>query len=363
MKNTLRRFLGPKVKNWIRSKVSFEGYDIKERQKMNPFFGDEPFTSYEDSPVKLGIIIDEFQYHKDYIAACRDLRISYQLIDLASASWIEEISVSNCDGFLVWPSARNSVVKTMFDDRLAFLVKEMGFKIFPELKECWIYENKLRTAYWLKTNHVPHPQTDIFYREEDAIAFLKKCRYPIVFKSNLGATASGVRILRERKAALKLVKGIFREGFLPRAHNKYDRQRGFIIFQEFLLNIKEWRLVRIGDNYFGYQKMQVGDFHSGSHEILLERPSNKLLNFLKEVTDKGGFKSMDVDVFETDEGFLYVNELQTVFGTGGLLKAAERMPEMNERHFLENGQWKTEKGDFFRNGFCNIRVKELLKKI
>ena len=62
-----------------------------------------------------------------------------------------------------------------------------------------------------------------------------------------------------------LIYKAFRRGIVPRGHNPMDRQWGYVYLQEYLKDAEEWRMIRIGESYFGYRKEKVGDFHSGSH--------------------------------------------------------------------------------------------------
>ena len=123
-------------------------------------------------------------------------------------------------------------------------------------------------------------------------------------------------------------------------------------------------MVRIGDSYFGYRKEKVGDFHSGSHEWSWLDPGRPLLDILRHTTQKGGFTSMDVDVFETQNGSLLINELQTVFGASTPADQL-RIDGKSGRYRYDNGNdsWVFEEGDFCQNVCCNLRVEHLVTNI
>lgn len=358
------KFIPKPIKALLRKYFSWEKWDLANRIKNNPYYGDPDELIFPNSKHCIGIIEDDYQYHQFYIEACRKLEVSYKLINIVKEDWISRFTQADCDGYLVWPSIRNTVIKELFDDRLTYLSKYTNQIFLPSLEECLIYENKLRMAYWLRMNNIKHPRTWIFYYKHEAINFSQSCSLPIVFKSSFGATASGVKIVKNRRDLYRLVHKIFRDGFLPRGHNKYDKQRGFIIFQEFINEVREWRMVRIGDAFFGYEKLKKGDFHSGSHNISLHPPSHEMLDLLKHITDLGGFRSMDVDVFLDLEGKLYVNELQTVFGTEGLKASVKLNPHMAKGYKYENNSWVEFDGyEDMVNGFASLRVKELVKQI
>lgn len=365
LKATLASFLPQWLKAFVRRRMDFQEYDIEIRRKQNPFYGQPDSCLYDGSKHKIGIIVDPNQYHKYYIAACRDIGVSYQLIDLLKSSWVADIRQSGCDGYLVWPSILSSPVKQAFDERLSTLVNSLNKIIFPSLDESLIYENKKRMAYWLESNDIPHPQTWVFYDKREALSFMKQQnKFPIVFKTSFGAAASGVVIVRSKRKMRKLINQTFGEGFLAKRQSKYDKQRGFLIFQSFLQSFDEWRMVRIDKSFFGYKKVKVGDFHSGSHVISYEPPPAELLDFTRMVTNKGNFRSMGLDVFVDERGHFFVNELQTVFGTTALTAEIDRKQEIKlGRYEYRQGQWVFEPGDFLVNGFANLRVEALIYQI
>lgn len=359
-----RKILPDRLRLMLRSHFSMPGYDIYLRKKDNPYKDDAPFKEYLNSPCRLGIFKEFYQYHKFYIAACRDLNITYRLIDISRSDWQHQVKSADCDAFLVWPATGVRIWKEMFDERLRIMAVEMGCTLYPTLEEVWIFESKRRVHMWLEAAAIPHPRTWCFYDLKDALDFLAQAELPLVFKTDAGATTSGVVILREKKKARQLLIRCFRKGIVPKRRNPKDRQWGFVLLQEYLPDAKEWRMVRIGDSYFGYRKEKVGDFHSGSHQWSWLDPPRPLLDLLRKVTEKGGFTSMNVDIFESRDGRLLVNELQTVFGAS---TPADQLRVNGKagryRYEKDTDNWVFEKGDFSKNACANERVSYLINQI
>ena len=349
------------VRRGLRASLPFMEYDKYYRKSNNPYINESDEVIYEGSKIKLGIFTEFYQYHKSYIAACKELKVSYKVIDISCPYWQQLVLDSGCNAFLIWPSSGATIWKNMVDDRIRIMSEDMNLIVYPSVKEVWLYENKVRVKEWLNSQNIPQLPTWIFYEYDKAFDFVCKCNLPIVFKTNIGASASGVKILRTRRALKKLLLQAFNKGIVPRGYHPLDKQWGWVYLQEYLEGAEEWRMIRIGDSYFGYRKEKVGDFHSGSHNWSWLDPGIELLDFLKYVTDLGGFTSMDIDIFKDKNRNLYVNELQTVFGAS-TPKEMLMINGIEGRYRYVDKKWVFEPGDFARNQCSNLRI-EYLKSI
>ena len=347
----------------------------------------------------LGIIEEPFQHHAPYIAACRELGVSHRVVRITGDDWVSAVRESGCDAFLNWPSMGRRALREMFDTRLRIMEREMGLRLYPSYGETWMYEDKYRLADWLEATGLPHPKTRRFFRKRDAMAYTDGASLPVVVKTRLGAASSGVWIVRTRGRLRRLVRKAFGRGLLADFRHVSEAERGSILIQDHVRIAREWRMVRVGDSFFGHVKGRRGEKHSGSGRVEWDVPSDRHLDFLKHVIDVGGFRSMAVDVLETVEGELLVNELQTVFSarasvdqmkvdgvagrmvrrpdtavdTGdGIPDTRGRGEEKGERRtsdvehrttkaeVSEKASWIFEPGDFARNACCNARVEDLL---
>ncbi|MGO1369373.1 ATP-grasp domain-containing protein [Senegalia sp. (in: firmicutes)] len=326
--------------------------------------------------MKLGILNEFTGSEKNYIKACESLGVEYELVDIISTNWIDNIKNSNCDGFLVKPSAKKEVWKNMYDEKLYFINKIMKKPIYPSYEELFIYENKKNMAYWLEVNDIPHPKTWVFYKREEALKFIKDYNeFPIMFKTNIGSAALGVKFIKNEKEAIKLINKIFTRGkFFNIGYTKWyktsygisyprmdDKQYNFIIFQEKLDVKVEWRMINIGDSFFGHQKLSDGKFHSGSDLVGWVKPPEALLNLTKEISKIGNFTSMAIDIFEDINGNYYVNELQTMFGSYN--PSQMYINDVPGRYTYNDGKWEFEEGLFNENASCNLRVIDFIERL
>lgn len=360
-----RKFIPESVRSLGLRLVPWEDYRKAQWLANNPFRDAEEVSTYPaKADVRLGIVKDFAQYHASYIGACRDLGVPYRLVDISGPDWIDRLKQEPCDAYLVWPEVVLTVWKQMFDERLRVMVKELGKIIYPSYEELWLYESKRRVHYWLRAHGVPHARTWVFYSCDEALEFGRTADLPLVYKPDLGAVAKGIKIFRDRGALQRHIKRVFRKGIsLPRGDPR-DRQWGVVLLQEYLANADEWRVIRLGDSYFAYKKGRKGDFHSGSHLVIFADPPPRLLDLVKQWTDKGHFTSMSLDVFETPDGRYWVNELHAVFGRDPWDHSMEVNGTPGRYVYDEKrAAWIFEEGIFTENAACNLRVKKVLEML
>jgi len=361
--------IGRLIPNRIRTRIkhSFPYADYRSeqlRQEVEKTIG-WPLSEKSDyeSPygLRLGIFKDNSYLYAYNIAACRDLKVSYKVLDLFSPCWTEDIYNSECDAFLATPPTLLDQWQRLFEERLWAAVHEMKKRIYPSFDELYLWESKRRMIYWMMAHRIPCPHSWIFFSYEEAVDFCKNTQYPIVLKLNRGAASSGIFILRTRKQARQIVNNLFSGGVAPRSSDRRNREFEAVIFQEYVPHEKEWRIVRIGDSYLCRMKTVVGEFASGSGLIEWAKPLPGMLDFTREVTEMGGFRCMSLDIFENPfndgRGPFLVNELQTIVG----FREVPETEDMGRWVFdRDTREWKFEPGVYHQNLLANLRVEDLL---
>ncbi|TNE59467.1 MAG: hypothetical protein EP344_08515 [Bacteroidetes bacterium] len=344
--------------------------------------------------IKLAILKNEVvDDHLLWIDACQEYRdrLDYEIIDITRNDWLERIREGNYDGLLATPPGWTTPFKTLFDERMIILDSATDIPIYPSLEEMLIYENKKMLSYWLEAHRIPHPKTWVFYHEEEALDFVQNTPLPLVAKTSIGASGSGVSILRTHKLAAEYIHNTFsgvgtsrhvgpkwrQKGFLRRVlrkmshpgelkaklqlyqHLRTEVQKDFVIFQEYIEHDYEWRCVRIGDSFFGHKKIKAGDKASGSLIKGYEAPPFELLNFVREVTDLRHFLSQSVDIFVTTDGQYLINEMQCIFGQSDPYQML--IDGQPGRYRFLDGQWVFEPGDFNRHESFQLRVEHFIE--
>ncbi len=322
----------------------------------NPYIstGNE-FLFRGKSKNKLGIVFDPAHYHKYFMTACIDMGVSYEVIDLRKNDWLNDIKESGCTGVIVWPLISTIVLKEMIDERIKLIEEQLNIPVYPPSKEIWLLDNKRRVSDWLRSNGFAQPDTHEFFVEEEAMDYAMNTNYPIVFKTVRGSVSHGVMILKNKKETINVIKQAFSKGIVQKRSDPRNFQWDFVLFQEYLPEVEEKRMIRIGNSYFCIDKVRVGDFHSGSGYMKWGDPGDNFLPLTKEITDRGSFKSMNVDYFIAKDGRILVNELHTLFH-------GPKIPdsELKGRYLNNNDNWVFEEGNYYRNYCCNLRVLHFL---
>lgn len=341
--------------------------------------------------MRAGILQNETKESSDnWVQACLALGIEYSVIDITSPSWLNDLSKADCDFCLLRPPSAIERFKILYDERMYIITDVLKLPVYPTYKECIIYENKKMLSYFLEANKVPHPKTHIFYLFDEAISFVQTANLPIVAKTSVGAGGTGVKVLKNKKEALRYCKEAFLRGGVkkPFGPNKAtgtpkiwihkavknpqlllskikfykertkSKQYGYVIFQKFIPHSFEWRVVKIGGSFFAYKKYKVGDKASGAKNLGFDNPPLKMLDFVRTTSLKLSIQSAAFDLFEYNNTYL-VNEIQTIFG--------HKMDHLLEvdghpgRYIYSENRWVFEKGFYNENKSYNLRLSVYLK--
>ena len=290
-----------------------------------------PLKSSDDSrnwsaELKLCILKSTKNYHEKYAASCRELGVDFDIADGLSPDWMEQINASGADGILVRPPGEYPELRALYQERLRIIANYTKKPLYPTLEELELYENKRYLADWLDIHGYPHPRTAVCGSADAALNFIRETALPLVFKSNVGSAGLGVKIVKSRFLARKMIRRAFggfhpalAGGITPRKFRVLPlrglAQKHYLIIQKYHSIKWEWRIIRIGESYFAHKKLLKGEMASGSDLVGWEAPPVRLLDMVREITDRHGFRSMAVDIFETTDGEFLINEMQSLFGS------------------------------------------------
>ena len=340
----------------------------------------------------VAILKNESAYdHKAWVRACETNNqiSSFKIIDLSADDWLIQLQSHKFDLALLRPPGQLELFKRLYDERVFLIANILGICVYPSPQEVFIYENKRFLRDWLNCNGIPHPATFVSFNKSESLAFMKtREEFPLIAKTNIGASGDGVRILKDKKEAFEYVSKAFGKGIgsrsgpkvfkgsilkkLKKALTKKDfikqrvfdykktalqKQRGFLLFQEFIPHSFEWRCVRIGDSFFAHKKIAKNNKSSGTLIKGYEPVPESLLNFIREVSNKTNLISVAIDVFESKGSYL-VNEVQCFFGQSDPYQML--VDDKPGRYLYKNGHWVFEEGMFNTNESYDLRLKHAL---
>lgn len=364
----LRRAVPASIKAMTKRRIPYADYRVEQlrREAESRLGGRVPIESDYDSPygVHVGIFLDSSYTFAFHVAACRDLGVRFKVIDLLASDWCRRVIEAGCDAFLASPPTLRSLWRRAYEERLWVVAHDLGKRLCPAFEELYLWESKRRMRDWLVAHDVPHPETWVFFDRGKAMEFCRNTNYPVVCKTDSGAASSGIAVLRDRRSAERIVAQAFGHGILARSSDRLEPERGGILFQRFVAHDFEWRIVRIGDDFLCRRKVRDGDFASGSGEIGWAEPLPGMLDFVWEITELGGFRSMAVDLFENPSPLhgrpFLVNELQAIFGA---IEDERKVNAHTGRWRIDHNAWSFEPGFFYHNACANLRVMWLLRTI
>jgi len=188
-------------------------------------------------------------------------------------------------------------------------LEHAGVKVFPDFRTAWHFDDKVSQKYLFDALNVLAVAANVLVDREEALRWAEQAEFPKVFKLRRGAGSAGVKLVKDRAQARKLVRRAFGRGFPvydpwdslkeriykwrlgkfpitevfkglvrfashPRFSRILGRERGYVYFQDFLAgNDCDIRIIVIHDRAFGIRRLvRPGDFRaSGSGKITYAR--------------------------------------------------------------------------------------------
>lgn len=288
-----------------------------------------------------------------WIEYCNEKNIAYKLVNCYDNDIISQLN--DCDA-LMWHHHHANAKDVLFAKQLIFSIENSGKQVFPDSNTCWHFDDKIGQKYLLESIGAPLIPSYIFYSKDDAFEWIKKTSFPKVFKLRIGAGASNVKLVKNKKYARKLVKQAFSKGFTHFNRVGYFKEQikkiqtgklsfflgltkgfgrlilstkfakltgkeaGYVYFQDFIPNKNfDVRLIVIGDKAYGMKRLvRKGDFRaSGSEEFVYDKIDQNTLKIAFEVAEKLKLQAIAFDFIYDKNNSPLIIEMSYAFGTKG----------------------------------------------
>ncbi len=275
---------------------------------------------------------------------------------------MEQLGKKKYDGVIVCIQHHTTVERQRYSELLIALYS-IHKNVYPSLIEGAIYENKRCLADVLSFNGISMPSTTVINRLEEYYSFERtgKLKFPVILKSSMGAGASGVIKVEKIEELRAYARMVFGRGLNRPQADYREKEWDYLIVQEFIPGIKEFRVIKIGTSWFAHEKVAgANGFHSGSGNASWISPDLKLMDFCEAVSNKLNIGSAAFDIFETLEGNYLVNEIQCWFGSYS--PSQMYINGKPGRYVKKNNAWVFEEGIFNVYGGALLRAMSLINK-
>jgi len=278
--------------------------------------------------------------------------VPYKIVDCYSNNIIEQ--VRDCKAFM-WNWGHSDFIAKKFVLQLTHSLEMIGIVVFPNIKTGWHYDDKLGQKYLLEAINAPSIPTHIFYNKSKAIRWAKTENFPKVFKTRNGAGAMNVKLIKNSKEAINIIKRSFGKGIpsynkvskikdkwwkfkrdrtilslmrvvkhilksiLPlRYVAQYSVERNYAYFQDFIPNSKfDYRMKVIGNRCWGFRRnVRENDFRASGSGLVNYDPDlipEQLIKLSFDIAKKLKLQSVAFDFIE-HKGSFKIIELSYSFG-------------------------------------------------
>lgn len=270
-----------------------------------------------DSP-QIGIIKDRNTgWWRRFNEEIAKYRIPYILIDFEKDNWQKE--VESCSHIISRPNLSHPYLDQS-REKLAIIEREMKKPLFPSHSTYWHYDNKNAQYYLNRLHNLKLAKGFVSYDYEDIREYLDRCDYPIVSKASAGAGSKNVRLISDKKQAIRELNYLFNKSIGTRAHKRllsilklnalrYSGQSGYMNLQEFIPNNpNDLRITVIGTKYaYAYARMnRKKDFRASGSGMIDYHKKYHRKDALLHCFDVGrrlGFDTMCYDILDIGDDF------------------------------------------------------------
>lgn len=283
-------------------------------------------------------------FFERWVAFCKSQGIAFKSVNCYANDLMEQLN--GCSA-LLWHHNQADPRDMLIAKQILFALEHTGFKVFPDFRTAWHFDDKVGQKYLLERVGAPCVPTWIFYDRRGALEWASGATFPKVWKLRSGAGSANVQLVRTKAGAVQKIKRAFGKGFsrydawgslcerwrrfrigestavdvlkglvrlvfYPQYARIGGRERGYVYFQEFVPNNdSDIRVVVIDQRAFALKRfVRKGDFRaSGSGHFAHEREAfnEEVIRLALKVTYELGAQCLALDfVFDDHRNPLLV---------------------------------------------------------
>ena len=304
--------------------------------------------------ITLAIHGSRLGYSPYWIDYCRRKNVPHKVVNCYENDIVEQ--VRDCSA-LLWHCSHSDPRDVIIARQILFAHEHAGIKVFPDFRMAWHFDDKVAQKYLFETLDIPRMRSYVFVELGPALEWATRTDYPKVFKLRHGASSSGVRLVRSKSQAARLIRRAFGRGFPvyspwqnlkerlygagfsasdafevakgigrflypPRFSHVLGPQRGHVLFQDFAPgNDSDVRINVVGDKAFGVRRwVRPGDFRasgSGRGSYNPEQIDIEYVALALQLAERLGCKCLAFDFVRKEDNSLAVIEVSYGFGWFG----------------------------------------------
>jgi len=293
-------------------------------------------------------------FHPSWKDYCERKEIPYRIVDCYASDVIKRLE--GCEG-LMWHYGHSHPKDILIARPILNALEHAGIQVFPDFRTAWHFDDKVGQKYLFEALGISAVPAQVFVDRQKALAWVESTEFPKVFKLRRGAGSAGVRLVRDRKQARRLINRAFGKGFSlydpwsslkeridkvrigklparslvkgmarcfyrPRYSRILGPERGYAYFQDYMPgNDSDVRVIVIGNRAFAIRRLvRPGDFRaSGSGRILHEREAidERCVELAFSVAEKIGGDCVALDFVFDSSGRPLILEVSYGFDQKG----------------------------------------------
>src|SRR5690554_4722377 len=160
--------------------------------------------------MKIAIHHREGSFSDRWIAYCQQEGIDYKIVNCYDSNIIEQLK--DCDA-LMWHHHQSVFKDVITAKKILFSLEHAGIKVFPDFHTAWHFDDKVAQKYLLEAIDAPLVPSYVFYDKKEALDWATTTTYPKVWKLKGGAGAANVKLVRNKREAVKSINKAFGKGF------------------------------------------------------------------------------------------------------------------------------------------------------
>ena len=159
-----------------------------------------------------------------WIKYCQSNKIPYITVNCFDVDIVNQLE--DCEGLMWhWPQWDSKAI--LFARQLIYSLEKSGKFVFPNSQTCWHFDDKLGQKYLFESLKIDSIPTWIFYDKRNALNWIQKSEFPIVFKLRGGASSENVKLINNKSEAKQIVEQAFGKGF--KVFNQWYKLRDRIL--------------------------------------------------------------------------------------------------------------------------------------